>query len=124
MSAATPVLDDEIREVELRLARRRSGVSVLADEWVAALRDALVSGKSLLGVAAVGFAVGEMLRGPSGRAGRARSRRGVGAVLLGLAGLLLRARFGSPWQFAWSAVDAWRRQHSASVPVSASAYRD
>jgi hypothetical protein len=121
MRLAMPVLDNEIREVELRLARRRSGVAALGDDWVGALRDALVSGKSLFGVAAVGFALGEMLRGPPGRAGRTRSRRGVGAIVLGLAGLLLRARFGSPWQLVWSAVAASRRQRPA---VPASVYRD
>lgn len=116
-----PALDDDIREVELRLARHRSGLAVLAGDWVDALRDTLVSGRSLLGVAAFGFALGEMLRPRSTRVGR-----GTGGVLLALAGILLRARFGSPWQIAWSAVQAWRRQRpaGASVAPRASAYRD
>ena len=118
-----PALDEDIREVELRLARRRSGLAVLADDWVEALRDTLVSGRSLLGVAAFGFALGEMLRP---RSVRVRAGRGTGAVLLALASILLRARFGSPWQIAWSAVQAWRRQRPAGTPVAtrASVYRD
>jgi hypothetical protein len=119
-----PVLDDDIREVELRLARRRSGLAVLGGEWVEALRDTLVSGRSLLGVAAFGFALGEMLRPRS--AGAARGGRGTGGVLLAFASILLRARFGSPWQIAWSAVQAWRRQRPAGTPVATRApvYRD
>jgi len=122
-----PALDDDIREVELRLARHRSGLAVLAGDWMDALRDTLVSGRSLLGVAAFGFALGEMLRPRSARAGRgARGGRGTGGVLLALASILLRARFGSPWQIAWSAVRAWRRQRpaGASVAPRASVYRD
>ena len=121
------VLDDDIREVELRLARRRNGLAVLGGEWVEALRDTLVSGRSLLGVAAFGFALGEMLRPRSARGARAaRAGRGPGGVLLALASILLRARFGSPWQIAWSAVQAWRRQRPAGTPVATRApvYRD
>jgi hypothetical protein len=119
-----PVLDDDIREVEVRLARRRDGLAVLGGEWVEALRDTLVSGRSLLGVAAFGFALGEMLRPRSG--GAAPAGRGAGGVLLALASILLRARFGSPWQIAWSAVQAWRRQRPAGTPVATRApvYRD
>jgi hypothetical protein len=120
-----PALDDDIREVELRLARRRNGVALLAGDWAAALRDTLVSGKSLLGVAALGFAVGEVLRPASSRTGK-RSGRGTRGLLLGLASLLLRARFGSPWQLAAAAADAWRRHRAAATPVAsrASVYRD
>jgi hypothetical protein len=112
-----PALDDEIREVELRLARRRNGVALLAGDWASALRDTLVSGKSLLGVAAVGFAVGEMLR-PATRTDRKRSGRGTRGLLLGLASLLLRARFGSPWHMAAAAADAWRRHRAAAAPLA------
>ena len=113
-------LDDDIREVELRLARRRSGLALLADDWVGALRDTVVSGRSLLGVAAVGFALGEMLRPRLGRGARApRAGRSAGGVLLALASVLLQARFGSPWQIAWSALRAWRRQRPADA-----SYRD
>lgn len=121
-----PALDDDIREVELRLARRRNGVALLAGDWAAALRDTLVSGKSLLGVAALGFAVGEMLRPASSRTGRKGSGRGTRGLLLGLVSLLLRARFGSPWQLAAAAADAWRRHRAAAAPVAprATVYRD
>jgi hypothetical protein len=113
-------LDDDIREVELRLARRRSGLALLADDWVGALRDTLVSGRSLLGVAAAGFALGEMLRPRLVHGARApRAGRSAGGVLLALASVLLQARFGSPWQIAWSAIRAWRRQRPAGA-----SYRD
>ena len=104
-------LDDEIRDVERRLVRRRSGVSLLARDWAEALRDVLVSGKSLIGVAAVGFAVGEMLR-PSRRV----PGRG-GGKLLAFASLLLRARFAFPWWAAWSALQSWRRPRSGGAPT-------
>jgi hypothetical protein len=108
-----PVLDDDIREVELRLARRRSGLAVLSRDWTEALRDTLVSGKSLLGVAALGFAVGEMLRPRAVAGPRQRSGRGFGGWLLAAASLAAHARFGPVWQIAWSALQAWRRQRAA-----------
>jgi hypothetical protein len=122
-------LDDDIRAVELRLARRRSGLGLLARDWAAALRDTLVSGRSLLGVAAFGFAVGEMLRPrgvPDARARRGGRSARAGGALLALASFLLHARFGSPWQIAWAAMRAWRRQRPAGAPVAARApfYRD
>jgi hypothetical protein len=121
-------LDDEIRAVELRLAQRRNIVAALTGDWAGALRDTLVSGKSLLGVAAVGFAVGEILR-PAAASGtrRRRSLGGAGSVLLGLASFVLRARYGSPWQLAASAIDAWRRRRPAgalSAAPRAGGYRD
>lgn len=109
-----PALDDDIRDVELRLARRRSGVALLADDWVGALRDTLVSGKSLLGVAALGFAVGEILRPAGAGTGRRRSKGGA-SLLVSLAALFLRARYGSPWRMAAAAVDAWRRARPAAA---------
>ncbi len=111
-------LDDEIRDLEARLARQRHGLAVLGGEWVESLRDTLVSGKSLLGVAAVGFAVGELLRPTSARMGRAA--RG-GGMLLGLANLLVRARFAFPWSLAWSALQAWRAPRKGAA---APGYRD
>lgn len=107
-------VDDEIRDAERRLARRRSGVSLLARDWAEALRDVLVSGRSLIGVAAVGFAVGEMLR-PSTGGGRAAGRGG--GKLLALASFLLRVRFGFPWWTAWSALQSWRRPRSHGAPT-------
>jgi hypothetical protein len=106
-----PTLDEDIRDVELRLARHRGAVALLADDWVGAFRDTLVSGKSLLGVAAVGFAAGEILRPVRGGAKR---RRSAASLLVGLAGLVLRARYGSPWQIAVAVVDAWRRPRPAA----------
>jgi hypothetical protein len=110
-----PELDDDIHDVELRLARRRNAVALLADDWAGALRDTLVSGRSLLGVAAVGFAVGEILRPAAAGTGRRRSKGGTG-LLLSLAALLLRARYGAPWRIAVAAVDAWRRTRPVAAP--------
>ena len=122
-------LDDDIRGVELRLARRRSGLGLLARDWAAALRDTLVSGRSLLGVAAFGFALGEIMRPRMVRDARARrgGGRSTGGALLALGTFLVRLRFGPPGKIAWSVLEAWRRQRRAGAPVAPRApyyYRD
>jgi hypothetical protein len=101
-------LDEEIRTVELRISRGRDGVGALAADWGATLRNALVSGKSLLGVAALGFVLGEVLRPAKG--GGATRKLGLGGMLIGLAASLLRARYGTPWALAEFALRGW---HSA-----------
>jgi hypothetical protein len=99
-------LDPEIRAVELRIARGREGVAALAADWRAALRDGVVSGKSLFGVAALGFVLGEALRPAKGRG--ATGKLGLGGMLIGLAASLVRARYGTPSALAELALRGWR----------------
>jgi len=98
-------LDEDIRVLERRIARERSGLTLLSVEWATTARDAVVSGKSLFAVAAVGFVLGDALRPkPSGRA----AKLGLGGMLAGIAFSMLRARYGSPWVLADLALRAWR----------------
>lgn len=100
----TTRLEQEIGAVETRLARTRSDLAALAAEWVGGAREAIASPRSLLGVAAIGFFLGEALRRPS-RLEPAK-RRGVAGLLAGGALALVRARYGSPLALArriWSA---------------------
>jgi hypothetical protein len=95
-------LDEEIRAVEARIARGRTGLATLMGDCEETARDAVAAPKSLLAVAALGFALGEMLR--PARAAPPRSR-GVKGLLAGAALALIRARYGSPWALArriWS----------------------
>lgn len=95
-------LDEEIRAVEARIARERTGLATLIDDCEETARDTVAAPKSLFAVAALGFALGEMLR--PARAAPARSR-GVKGLLAGAALALIRARYGSPWVLArriWS----------------------
>jgi hypothetical protein len=99
-------LDQEIQAVEARIGRGREGVAALAADWCATLRDVVVSGKSLLGVAALGFVLGEALRPAKG--GGVTRKLGLGGMLIGLAGSLLRARYGTPWALGELALRGWR----------------
>lgn len=110
-------LDDEIRAVELRIARERNALALLAADWTGTARDALVSGKSLVAVAAFGFVLGEVLR-PTKPAGRVR-KLGVGGMLAGVAFSAFRARYGSPWVIVEMAWQAWRSAKSRrAVPAA------
>jgi hypothetical protein len=101
-------LDQEIHAVEARIARERIGLATLIDDCEEAARDAVSAPKNLLAVAALGFALGEMLR--PARAAPARSR-GLKGLLAGAAFALIRARYGSPWALArriWSETPSGR----------------
>jgi hypothetical protein len=109
-------LDQEIRALEGRIARGRAGVAGAAADWCVALREGLVSGKSLFGVAALGFVLGEALR--PARGGGATRKLGLGGMLIGLGASLVRARYGTPWALAELALRGWRAAgRSAPQPV-------
>lgn len=112
-------LDDEIRAVELRIARERSALALLGEDWARTVRDAAVSGKSLVAVAAFGFVLGEVLR-PTKPAGRVR-KLGFGGMLAGVAFSAFRARYGSPWAIAEMAWRAWRSAKSRREVLAAPA---
>src|SRR5262245_45587438 len=110
-------LDPEIRTVEQRIARERSGLARLAEDWAGAARDAVVSKRSLFAVAALGFVLGDALR-PRRSAGRARTL-GFGGMLAGIAFAAMRARFGSPWALAEVAWRGWRSAKSQAAARAA-----
>jgi len=107
-------LDEEIRAVEVRIARERNGLALLAQGWASTARDVVVSKKSLFAVAALGFVLGDALR-PAKPAGRAR-KLGLGGMLAGIALSALRSRYGSPWALAELAWEGWRGMSSRRDP--------
>ena len=107
--------DAEIAAVERRIARERSGIALLAQDWTEAARDALISKRSLFAIAAFGFILGDALR-PARAAAGARKLR-LGGMLAGLAFAALRARFGSPWALAEAAWRGWRSATKAELAL-------
>jgi hypothetical protein len=96
-------LEEEIRALEERIARERSELVRLLEDWGDTLRDTVARPKNLFAVAALGFVLGEALR--PGRPATKTHRRGIGGLLTGAALALVRARYGSPWTLArqfWS----------------------
>ena len=113
-------LDDEIRAVEARIARERDMLAALIDDCEDTARNTVAAPKSLLVTAALGFALGEMLRPAPTAPAR---KRGLQGLLAGVAFALIRARYGSPWMLArriWSEVPRRPRQPwypAASEPI-------
>jgi len=98
-------LDDEIHTVEAQIARERDGIAALLEDCGETARDAVTSPKTLLGVAALGFVLGEALR--ANRSNGPSPRHSVGTLLAGTALALMRASPVSPWRLAqrlWSDV--------------------
>jgi hypothetical protein len=100
-------LDEEIQTLENRIARERDGVATLLEDCGETVRDAVTSPKALLGVAALGFVIGEALRVGRRSSTAPRPRGTFGTVLASTALALLRASPTSPWLIArhlWSEV--------------------
>ena len=106
-----PSLDDEIYEVEERLARRRAELPRVARATGKSALHALASPAGLAAAAALGFLAGGGLRRKNGRA-RAEprwvkvdpqpQRKGIaiGSVAMSAAIGLIKAQFGSPLEMA------------------------
>jgi len=124
--------DEEIQEVEARLAREREALVHQAEDLGHTAREAAISPKGLMAAAAVGFMLGELTRPrrahANGNAGSSAPRKlGFGGIIGGAALALLRSRYGSPaalsraaWEFA-----AAQRAHrnSTRAPTAAGAAR-
>jgi hypothetical protein len=106
----TAPLQHEIHAVEARLARERTELGALVAEEAACARKAMTSPQSLLGVAAIGFIVGEVLHRRNGAL--PPQRRGLVAMLAPAALALLPARYGSPLALAHRVWTATRRERT------------
>jgi len=102
-------LDDEIRIVEARIAQARTEIAELVDASEEALRNAVASPRTLLGVVAFGFAVGVVLRSRRLAGGGAPVTRSLVGLFAGVAGAFVRARYGSPWTLVASVLSRARR---------------
>lgn len=120
--------DDEIREVEVRLASEREALFDGADRLTHTAKCVAASPKGLLAAAVVGFLIGELTRPrrrPSGpdQSSVTSKAVGLGGVLGGVALALVRAQFGSPLGMGKAALEyaAARRRARAAAASDAGA---
>ncbi len=123
--------DEEIHEVEARLAREREALVNQAEDLGQTAREAAVSPKGLLAAAAVGFMLGELTRPRRAHAkvdapAQAPRKLGLGGILGGAALAFIKAKYGSPaalsraaWEFA--AATRARANATRTPPSTASA---
>lgn len=125
--------DDEIREVEARLAFEREALLNGAENLTDTAKRMAASPKGLLAAAAVGFAIGELTRGKRRRARNDQASSvapkavGLGGVLGGVALALVRAQFGSPLgmgRAAWEYAAARRRARAQAQAQAATSTPD
>ncbi|MCC6534760.1 MAG: hypothetical protein IT531_19620 [Burkholderiales bacterium] len=119
--------DEEIHEVEDRIARERAALVEQAEDLGHTAVDAAVSPKGLLAAAAVGFVLGEMLKPRRPASAAASSTRKLGWTgLLGSAALaLLKSQYGSPLALsrsAWNYAAAQRARRSAMAASTPADY--
>ena len=113
--------DEEIHEVEARLAREREELVHQAEDLGQTAREAAISPKGLIAAAAVGFMVGELTksrRHPRTAAPPAARKMGIGGLLGGAALAFLKARYGSPAALsraAWEYAAAQRARRAAAA---------
>ena len=90
-------IDEQIREVENRIAVERIALEDAVNGLAASAREALTSPKTLLTLAGVGFAVGSMMFRGKAQPGTAPARKaGAIGLLTGVAGTALSLA-GSRW---------------------------
>lgn len=105
-------IDEQIREVENRIALERLALADAVDGCKRNLREAATSPKTLVALLGVGFAAGKMLfrDKPKGRKGRAQEDEapvksaGVLGLLTGIAGTALSM---GTTRMGWGAVAKW-----------------
>jgi H+/gluconate symporter-like permease len=120
-------LDEQIREVENRIAVERIAFEDAKHDCVDSLREAVTSPKTLLAVLGVGFAVGKVMfktARPQPQQVAVAKKAGALGMLTGVAGTALSLA-GSRWATiaTWAARRYFARNKapsSASAPPSAS----
>ena len=108
MKMALHEIDEQIREVENRIAVERIALDDATHRCVVTLREALTSPKTLLALLGVGFAVGKVLlrdkTQPAAAPAQAK-KAGVLGVLTGIAGTALSLAGGS--RGGWGGIARW-----------------
>ena len=117
--------DQEIYEVEQRIAERRHRVEAVAHQGVDATMKALTSPWALAGVAALGFLLASRMqhRPVPGRAvSRETKERAKGGALASMAMAaatwLIKSQFGSPMQMAQFVIGKVKKQPPQPVRTS------
>ena len=129
--------DEEIQEVEARVAREREELVHQAEDLGHTIghtaREAAISPRGLIAAAAIGFMVGELTRPrrhprtPQAQP-TARGKMGrLGGLLGGAALAFVKSRYGSPAALsraAWEFAAAQRARRAAATRASKSAIYD
>lgn len=113
-------LDDEIVQVETRIAGRKSQISYVGKATGKRAMDGLASPVTLAGALALGFAMGGRLgrkRAPERRSGRAAKAKasGIAGLLMTGAMWFVRAQYGSPVGLAQAMMQKFSRRNSPRV---------
>jgi hypothetical protein len=90
-----PGIEDEIRIVEERIARKRVALGEFTEECGERARDAVASPGILAAAMAVGFLIGDVTRGRRRQDEGTARKEGLGGFLIGAASTLVRVRYGS-----------------------------
>ena len=116
-------IDEQIREVENRIAGERFELNDAVNGCTSSLREAITSPKTLLALLGVGFAVGNVLfkeKTPAAQQQAPAKKAGALGLLTGVAGTLLSiggSKWGSVARWAAGRYFARRRAgHSAATP--------
>ena len=90
-------IDEQIREVENRIAVERIALEEAVDSCMTSLRETVTAPGTLLALAGVGFAVGKvMFKGPAQPSAAPVKKAGMVGLLTGVAGTALSLA-GSRW---------------------------
>lgn len=125
MKLALHQIDEQIREVENRIAVERIALQDAMQSCKASLRETVTSPKTLLTVAGVGFTVGKMLfrdKKPEPRTAAPVKKAGVIGMLTGVAGTAISLA-GSRWGgiARWAAGRYFARRKAAQAAAHAGA---
>lgn len=111
-------LDNEIREIETRIALERLALEEAVNGCTNSLRDTVSSPKTLLALAGIGFALGKLMFGRKAALQQTVTpqKAGVLGLLTGLAGTamsLMQPGFGMGSIARWAAQKALTKRRSA-----------
>ena len=123
MKLALHQIDEQIREVENRIAVERIALQDAMQSCKASLRETVTSPKTLLTVAGVGFTVGKMLfrdKKPEPQTAAPVKKAGVLGLLTGVAGTAISLA-GSRWGgiARWAAGRYFARRKAAQAAAHA-----
>jgi hypothetical protein len=123
MKIALGEIDEQIREVENRIAVERIALDEAVNGCTNSLREAVTSPKTLLALLGVGFAVGKILfREKAEHTTAPAKKAGVLGLLTGVAGTALSLAGGS--RGGWGSIARWaagkylaRRKAAHAIPA-------
>ena len=115
-------LDQEIREIEARIARERIALEQAVNGCTNSVRDAVTSPRTLLALLGLGYGIGKlMFSGGKATATGPAPKAGVLGLLTGVAGTalsIMQPRFGVGSIARWAATRAFAPRKPAAAPRS------